>query len=100
MTYTPQQRLAIASAFAAARLRMWDGHPSTTGEQFICLALGVSNTANLRAVEVVMKRLGGHYTIENYIKDVVGVTSDACTTQDVQGFRIRWLDSLIQEFTA
>ena len=47
-----------------------------------------------------MERLGGHYTLEDWISSKLGVPSDARTPQDVQGFRLRWLDSLIKEFSA
>ena len=100
MIHAPQQRLAIASAFAAARLRLWNGHPGTKGDRFICHALFGPDTSNQQAVDVVMERLGGHYTLEDWISSKLGVPSDARTPQDVQGFRLRWLDSLIKEFSA
>lgn len=76
-------------------------------EEFICLAIGkaghvggYSKDDRALAVNIIMSRLGEHYTAEDWLEDKIGADAIKNAPKDsLQKWRHRWLDSLIVEFS-
>lgn len=101
-------RANIAQAFKEAKEYL-----QQRGRGFICITLsGIKHGAE--ATKVIEERLGGHSTLEGWVvanlprKEWAGVlkNSDAGVYRrgefgydQMNLFRIRWLDSLVQEFS-
>lgn len=64
---------------------------------FICVTMRRDHPAR----ELVMQRLGGAYTLEDWLTKVCGVTDDEleANPDKVRATRIAWLESLIKEFS-
>ena len=98
MTATRQE---LAEAFRYARRQISPKYP-----KFICVALQTYCPARVgtAATEVIVERLGGAYTYETWVDrhfdDLARNILDD-ETRDQIGYesRLRWLDSLIEEFS-
>lgn len=107
---TNQQRADIVEAFKWAKAHLSHCH-SGYGEEksdFICNALvrdgGSVLPGSSAAKHIIMSRLDGHDTYENWAMRKVGMaayTEDADLNQSrqCQAARHAWLDSLIEEFS-
>ncbi len=95
------KNLELVEVFKAAKSLIED-----KSERFICLAIGATGRMNLRwlARNIITGRLAGAYTCEAWLEEH-GIKSDEFLTEDPQGkqwmreYRLRWLDSLIAEFS-
>ena len=85
-----------------AKKLLWDGvSPCARGlEGHICLALdkavGWKKSSGLRLV--IMSRLRPYEGVRTWLREVVGVPWDQLTDENVQAYRHRWLDHLINEY--
>ena len=75
-------------------------------ERFICLAMGATGRMNMRwlAKNIITGRLAGTSTCEDWLEEhgfeTVGfLTTDPQGKQWMREYRLRWLDSLIAEFS-
>ena len=96
----------IANVFRAAKKILWDGNSRNHFNiHHICSAISRTNydyykfsrPAAWAARNVIMDRLG-YRTVERYLIYKVGVPKKHLTDKNIQAFRHRWLDSLIEEF--
>ena len=103
-----KDRNNIAQAFKEAK-----EHLQQHGRGFICITLSCINHG-AEATKVIEERLGGHSTLEGWVvanlpqKEWAGVLKNSNAGVYREGkfgddqmnlFRIRWLDSLVQEFS-
>lgn len=97
------ERKEIAAAFRAAK-SMLAKPPLMLGSNFICIALEYSqsldsarsNAAVDAAIGVIRYRMCGSATLESWLRKHLGVC--AADEFDMQAYRHRWLDALIEEF--
>lgn len=104
-----KERQQIVEALKAAKLLLWDGIQPRC-EKFICVCLmNVRRRyprlqhGSMLAENIVQTRVhqssGGFSTIENYLCVVLGCPRESLNPKDVQEFRHRWVDHLIEEFS-
>lgn len=110
MKYTAAQRRELAAAFRAAKPLLWSGKdrvipPGQTG--YICYALrgayfrgSVLGPTSRLAQELIAGRLDGHSTAVDWLYHRRGVPMSLLTSENVQDWRHRWLDMLIEEFSS
>lgn len=96
----------LADVFREAK-----GNLAPIGSQkFICNAIKLNDFDNYRikleAVDIIQDRIDYEHTIEIWLrknvdgyKDWYYEASDAKVEEQLQAYRHRWLDSLIEEFT-
>ena len=101
-TYTPKERRGIASAFLAAKEAML---ASTRPPDYIFLCntlISVAHPYSKLAREVIRGRLDGCITVWIWLKQN-GVLADSEYTTlylpHCLEYRLRWVDSLIEEFS-
>ncbi|MFP3556372.1 hypothetical protein SB861_37515 [Paraburkholderia sp. SIMBA_049] len=92
--------------FAAARQFVWDGiNPKMADgqERFLCYALmaardraGVEAEDCYRARAMILSRLGEYKYLESWLCNAVGVSVNDTTQQNMQAYRLRWLNELEQ----
>lgn len=116
-----KKRAKIAEVFKLAKPHLWNGlngvglnggfaPPGT--EEYLCYAIRcVFVHADVDMIEpieqaqqIVLNRLGDHASVEGWLGNkgcLDGLPSDkSFITRQVQLYRHRWLDSLIEEFSA
>lgn len=95
--FTVEQQQKIHETFKAAKVLLSEYRSS-----YICLALSYTKLPGFpMAQKIVHYRLriqGRDHTAYSYLRDVVRVPVPLLTDRNVQEFRHRWLDSLIEEF--
>lgn len=103
--FTVEQRRGIYKAFEAAKKHLHPTERNCFGfgpSGYICLALGYTKLPSFpMAQKIVHYRLriqGRDHTAYTYLRDMVQVPVPLLTDRNVQEFRHRWLDSLIEEF--
>jgi hypothetical protein len=105
---TAEEKAQIAGAFRAAKRRLWDGRLDGRGDAYICLALAsakysgeISGHAARWAEEVVMSRISPDNTVANWLRHNAGVDPEVAVIppRDLQAYKHRWLDALIEEFS-
>lgn len=96
------KRERIASAFRAAKPFL-SLKATTKGVPYICWALEDAKDANKisrydewAAKDVVMGRIHPYVTVDEWLTDELNVTP---TDNQLQEYRHRWLDALIEEFS-
>lgn len=104
MSYSLQERKAIAAALRAAKPLLWDGGSAKAGpgrkSAFICNALEFSgHPASAQAQAMILSRLGGKDSINTWLWQCAGVPLEQLTPERVQPYRHQWLDRLIAEFS-
>jgi hypothetical protein len=97
-------RKQIAEAFRAARVISKEEMDAGC-YGYICIALRraattkvISRHAARNATEVVMKRLGGCFSLGDWLRDFSRVPGAEITPAAVKAHRLAWLDRLIAEF--
>jgi hypothetical protein len=103
--YSRWERLEIERAFSLAKNHVSMTYSIGAKEQFICHALRrlhdrriISTIAYDDAVGVIMERLRPYGNcVESYLT-YVGIEHGAYPRDEVQKYRHRWLDALIEEF--
>ena len=115
MTYTNEQRQAIADVFKKVHKRMkrnppWAGYNS----RYICDSIGEvvgSNSREHAAHAVVNERIGARFSVEYWLVHEGYISADfaeearygdrnSFETKQMHAYRLRWLKSLIAEFSA
>jgi hypothetical protein len=92
---TKTERQQIAAAFRAAR-RVF----VRRGARPICSALQDSrHEARNAARRVVQGRIGERLYVHEWLVEVAKVPREFITYENVRAYRLRWLDSLIEEFS-
>ena len=106
--YTRKERALIATTFKAAKEWLWDGEEYQRPNQKAAICYAVSAAAETSmtrlfgyslALDVVMARLQPEVMVTNYLRKQVKVPEEQMTWKNIQAFRHRWLDSLIEEFS-
>ena len=107
--------MKVSEVFKQAKKKLWDGnYKKPRGEEFICHAIfeaaytrGIrSHTAAYapykRAKLIIEQRIAPHGTLYGWltpkVKEAYRVLNSNGGTQQMQAYRHRWLDALIQEF--
>lgn len=76
--------------------------------EYICHAVGntkYSETTKLGVMNIIVGRLGKtkagvfNHDVESWLRQVLKVPNRDMTFENVQNFRHRWLDSLVEEFS-
>lgn len=101
--YTTEERREIAEAFKAAKTYLWDGREDAWKSTCICKALDdtrLQPETVRRAKLLIMKRLGGYFSVYAWLRDFAKVPSEQLSDQNVQTHRHAWLDLLIEELTS
>lgn len=107
-TYTKTQRKEIYKQLVAAKTHLvkefpytWEGNSDKS--EYICFAVDIAmghspgRGGTYSAKEVIMDRLGGYATVNGWLcKNISGF--EYATMDDIQAYRHRWLDALIEEF--
>lgn len=97
-------RKQIAEAFKAAKPYLKKGEiPESPNDcTFICFALAYCKApahATDAAAEVIMERLYPCSSVYGWLQQHAGVPGVDITPENLQKYRHRWLDSLIEEFS-
>lgn len=102
------ERKAVAQAFAAAKLRLSNGRTHRTN--FICWALDhaiydglTTGISGAKAKKIIETRLGNCSSVTEWLaKNVVPehALRGNISAVEIQQYRHRWLDALIEEFSA
>lgn len=99
--FTIKQRRKIHEAFKAAKVLLSREYRRERSS-YICLALSYTKLPSFfmaqRIVHYRLRIQGRDHTAYAYLRDVVRVPMPLLTDRNVQEFRHRWLDSLIEEF--
>ena len=100
--YSAAQRKRFVAALIEAKTKLDTGSRTKSNKnkkEYICFALGSSSET---AEELIMYRLrnstGGSGTVAGYLS-YQGVPNRQLTVKNVQEFRHRWVDALIEEFS-
>jgi hypothetical protein len=116
MTYTNEQRQAIANVFKKVHNRMqsnppWVG-PKYKNSRYICDNISEThhNDEGQRlAGQVINERLGHKFSVEDWLVDAGHISAgfaqearlgdhNSFETRQMHAYRLRWLKSLIAEF--
>lgn len=80
---------------------------SFRGYRFICIAINVARQEGIvtqceadLTKKVIMRRLGRYISVEGYLRQKCNIGESRLTRRNVQEFRHRWVDALIEEFKA
>lgn len=97
-----RDRLAIAQALKNAKPYLSRGNDDK--EEFICFSIELGMRTARKparlAKHVIMERLDGCFTAEDWLKYTVGIAAvNRAGFVALQAWRHRWLDSLIEEFS-
>ncbi len=96
-----KKRLAIALALKNAKPYLSRGNDGK--EEFICYSIELGNQFEpyraALAKYLIMERLDGCATAEEWLKHRVGADTVAAGRRVLQDWRHRWLDALITEFS-
>lgn len=96
--YTPEERKQIASALRGAKKRLRSG-AETNKTPFICWALPCSK-AGYNTRREIMRRLGGAATVKGWLQNNYHIYSGQyISREEIQAYRHRWVDALIEEFS-
>jgi hypothetical protein len=99
-----KDRKKIAQAFKRAKKILWRG-TGTPGRMHICYAIDETTSdcySRKEACRVIMSRLDGEHTVSRYLFTLAErgvVKREHLTNENIQMFRHRWLDALIEEFS-
>lgn len=109
--YTPTQRAEMHEAFVSAKQRMWIS-ASDRGKysSYICYSLPPTISAECmrNCLDLIKSRLGRFsnsikpaydHDVDSWLFHVAKIPSEQLTYNNVQAYRHRWLDSLIEEFS-
>lgn len=103
------KNLAIVRALTAAKKYLAMNNKEYCGNKFfyICYTINVA-AANVRsdwfadfsiAKEHVVDMLGNHTTVEEYLRVELKIPSKLLTRKNIQEFRLRWINHMIEEFS-
>ena len=117
MTYTNEQCQAIANVFKKVHNRMqrnppWVG-PKYKNSRYICDNISEMHNNNedkRLAGQVINERLGHKFSVESWLVDAGHIRADfaqearlgdhnSFETRQMHAYRLRWLKSLIAEFS-
>lgn len=92
--------------FTQAKPYLWNGHGEKQEQQrFLCHALGRAYEAGKvrpilcgRAEVMIHNRLGGYVSVEGWLANELGLTLSVMTPENVQAYRLRWLEDLEQRW--
>ena len=101
MKFTKEQRKEICASLKQAKKRVCYGYSHNNEHKLrhICFALWFTENGGELACEVIHTRLGDRQNVRDYLMYDVGVPEYQLTQENIQAFRHRWLDSLIEEFS-
>lgn len=102
MIFTAKERKRIELCLRNSIKNLWDGNGDLEDkEEYICFALDGSNADIILTREMIMSRLDHSYdTVEDwlerrgYLKMIHGRDREI----QVQAYRRRWMESLLEEF--
>jgi hypothetical protein len=117
MTYTNEQRQAIADVFKKVHNKMkrntpWAGY-KYQHSRYICDNIGevyCDNEDKQLAGRVITQRLGDRFSVEHWLRDEGHISADFASEarfgdhngfecKQMHAYRLRWLKSLIAEFS-
>lgn len=106
--YTKLERKAIAKTLSAAKKYLWDGQGKNPQYMrvYICFAIdtawqdGQYKLGGTLAKQVINHRLGNEVLVEGWLYREAKVPKHLLTPINVQPYRHRWVDALIQEFSS
>lgn len=108
MKLTKEERLAVGEAFKAAKKYLYSGKGDMGPKHrnHICYSLVLAQNYNMNladaaftAMDIVSSRLGKSSTVTSWLNKQKEVNPDDMTTKNIQAYRHRWLDALIEEFS-
>jgi hypothetical protein len=98
--------LKSSEILARAKQYLWDGVTPYSGESFfICITLTRvpygGHGFKVRALQKeIERRLDGEVSVRDWLRDKAGVPRSELTQKNVQAYRHRWVDHLIEEYVA
>jgi len=107
--FTKEQRKEIAAVFRAAKKYLWNGRaygPNPGNWVYICFAIddtrrqgGKSGQAADNATSVIQDRLTPRGCVDSWLAHEAKVDVSLLHPANVQAYRHRWLNALIEEFS-
>ena len=104
--YSRQERLEMERGFRLAKNHVSPTYSNGDREQFICHALRrlrgrsiISCVVHDRAKRLITERLLPYGNCVESFLDVMCIDYQSCHRDEVQKYRHRWLDALIEEFS-
>ena len=106
--YTKEQRKAIAKMLTAAKKYLWDGQGKKPQYMRVCICFAIQaawqdeqyNLGGTLARRVIHQRLGNEALVEGWLYREAKVPKHLIAPINVQPYRHRWVDALIQEFSS
>ena len=101
-------RKKIHEALVAAKPYLWDGKQShcETEHLYICFAIdhaedhaGLPWRCGVLAEEEIARRLQPEIAVHSWLRYKAKIPKELLTEKNVQAYRHRWLDALIEEFS-
>lgn len=109
--YTAEERKEIHKQLVAAKKRLLARHPILDGYElhktrYICVAIalaasprGYATLDRFIACRMIQNRLRNFDSVEVWLRYKVGIDLSIVTFNEIQKYRHRWLDALIEEFS-
>lgn len=92
---------------AAIDNHLWDGNPDTQYsphlDKWLCMCVEkyFKNDATVKEIrEIIRKRIYPYLTIDDWLKYAAKIPDSDLTYENIQAYRKRWAESLIEEFKA
>ena len=106
--YTKMERKAIAKMLTAAKKYLWDGQCKKTKNMGVCICFAIDTAwqdeqyglGGFLARQVISHRLGNETAVEGWLHREAKVPMHLLAPINVQPYRHRWVDALIQEFSS
>ena len=101
--FNKHKRRNIVSALKGCKKHLWDGKNDVPNgaEVYICYALIKSGRVASETVqEIIHARLDDQCTVWLWLNATFCNYSQTLVAEQVQAYRLRWVNSLIEEFSA
>lgn len=106
--YTKMERKAIAKMLTAAKKYLWDGQGKKRKNMRVCICFAIEaawqdgqyKLGGTLARQVISHRLGNEALVEYWLLREAKVPMHLIVPINVQPYRHRWVDALIQEFSS
>lgn len=104
MKYSNRDRKIFVRLLKWAKEDLWDGvgEWSEKSSKYKTIGAAASSDASESNLlfRVLLDRLEGEFDVKSWLLNKAKVPEDQLTDQNVQAYRLRWIDELIREFSA
>ena len=106
--FTKEQCKSIVKTLTAAKKYLWDGQCKKPDDKKVCICHAINSTypdtkesgEHTLVKRVIANRLGNEAVVEGWLCRVAKIPDHLIVPINVQPYRHRWVDALIQEFSS